>query len=645
VLDRAYSVLSIKSIDKEQRTITGIASTPSPDRHGDVFEPLGATFRNPLPLLLHHDKERPVGRATLTAARDGITFTATLPDVTEPGAVRDRVNDAWHSIKAGLITGVSIGFRPLGDGIKALANGAGMHLLRTEICELSLVTVPANVQTTIQSIKSYDVQHLAASGQTLPGVSGTPLRVKTMSSKTTAERVTECENKRAALVGAMSSLMAKADDAGTTLDADGQTEYDDLDVQVKDIDGHLRRLRNQEQLNAAAATPVNGQAAGIAPRPYAFVSVKPAVEPGIKMARFVIARIAARYEGTDAVTYAEKRWNDSTPEVALALKAAVVAGTTTDAVWAKPLVNPAITSDFLPLLRAATILGKIEGLRKVPFNVNVPAQTAGGVVSWVGELKPKPVSAMAFAMENLAFNKVAAIVVLSQELVRFSNPNAEEVVRDSLVKDIAAYLDGQFINPAVAAVAGVNPASITNGAPTAAATTNPLADIMGLVNHFVTNNIPIDRLAFIMSPSNALALSFRNNLDGSPEFPGVGVNGGTYKGLQFITSNTVTTNVVAVAPQYILFADDGGVTIDASTEASLQMDSAPASPPDATTVYASMFQMNAVALRAERYITWKRVGTNTVKYLTATAWPAPTGMSGFETARETNGRTPKTPTP
>ena len=55
--------------------------------------------------------------------------------------------------------------------------------------------------------------------------------------------------------------------------------------------------------------------------------------------------------------------------------------------------------------------------------------------------------------------------------MRFSNPSAEALVRDSLVKDIAAFLDGQFINPAVAAVAGVNPASITNGAPTAAATT------------------------------------------------------------------------------------------------------------------------------------------------------------------------------
>jgi HK97 family phage major capsid protein len=349
------------------------------------------------------------------------------------------------------------------------------------------------------------------------------------------------------------------------------------------------------------------------------------VAPGIKLARLVIAKVASRYEGCDAATYAEKRWSDSTPEVALALKAAVAAGNTTDAAWAKPLINPGIVEDFLPLLRAATILGRIAGLKKVPFNVNVPSQTAGAAINWVGELKPKPVSALAFAMENLGFAKVAAIVVLSQELVRFSNPSAEELVRDSLVKDISAFLDSQFVNPAVAAVAGVNPASITNGAPTATATTNPLADIMSLINHFVTNNIPIDGLAFLLSPSNALALSFRTNLDGSPEFPGIGVNGGSYKGLQFITSNSMTTNVVALQPGYILYADDGGVTIDASTEASLQMDSAPASPPDATTVYASMFQSNAVAIRAERFVTWKRVGTNSVKYLTAVAWPSPTG--------------------
>ena len=45
---------------------------------------------------------------------------------------------------------------------------------------------------------------------------------------------------------------------------------------------------------------------------------------------------------------------------------------------------------------------------------------------------------------------------------------------------------------------------------------------MGLINHFATNNIAVDGVTFIMSAANALALSFRTNLDGSPKFPGVG---------------------------------------------------------------------------------------------------------------------------
>jgi hypothetical protein len=196
-----------------------------------------------------------------------------------------------------------------------------------------------------------------------------------------------------------------------------------------------------------------------------------------------------------------------------------------------------------------------------------------------------------------------------------------------MVAGIARFIDAQFTDPAVAAVAGVNPASITNGAPTAAATANPLADILGLISHFTTNNIPVDGLTFIMSPANAMALSFKTYSDGSPQFPGIGVAGGTWKGLTFIVSNTVTTKVIALQPSLVFYADDGGVTIDASSEASLQMDSAPMSPVDATTVYVSMFQANCVALRAERFINWKKANANAVKYLTAAAWPAPTGVT------------------
>jgi hypothetical protein len=130
-----------------------------------------------------------------------------------------------------------------------------------------------------------------------------------------------------------------------------------------------------------------------------------------------------------------------------------------------------------------------------------------------------------------------------------------------------------------------------------------------------------------MSAANALSLSFRTNLDGSPMFPGIGIDGGNYRGLTFITSQAAGANVIALQPGLILYADDGGVTIDASREASLQMDNAPMSPADATTVYVSLWQNNLVGLRAERFINWAKANANAVKYLTGAAYPAPAGTT------------------
>ena len=606
-MDRAYSLLEIKSVAPAGRRFSGIASTPEVDRQGDQIDLAGATYTNPIPLLWQHDARQPIGRVTLTPTPTSLQFDAELPEIDEPGPLKTLIDNCWQSIKSGLVPAVSIGYRILDGGVEFLKNGT-RRLTRIEICELSAVTIPSNPGAKILHLKSLfqgDVMPLTAS-----------------------EQIATLEQKRQTLADAMGLLMDTAAKENRHLTDEESTQHAKYAADAHQCATTIAQWKDTEALQIKTATAIPRHTS-----PYSHVSVRPNVEPGIMMARLAIAKLACKELNCSAHEYAQSRWGDSTPEVALALKAAVAAGTTTDATWAKPLVNAAIANDFLPLLRAATILGKISGLRKVPFNVNVPAQTAGGTYGWVGEAKPKPVTSLAFSTETLGWAKVAGIIVLTQELVRFSNPDAEALVRDDMIKGIAAFLDGQFINPAVAAVAGVNPASITNGAPTAAATANPFADILGLINHFVTNGLPVDGVHFIMSPANALSLSFRTNLDGSPQFPGVSINGGTYKGLTFVTSNTAGANVIAVQPAYILYADDGGVTIDASTEASLQMDSAPMSPADATTVYVSMFQNNSVALRGERYINWKRVGANPVKYLTATAWPSPTGPA------ETNGPT------
>jgi HK97 family phage major capsid protein/HK97 family phage prohead protease len=641
-MDRACALLHVKALDPERRVFSGLASTPELDRQGHSVDPAGVTFRNPLPLLLFHDQKQPIGTVTLRATAEGIAFEATLPAITTPGRLKDRVDEAWHSIQAGLITGVSIGYRVLDGAVQALKSG-GLRLLKTEIFELSLVTIPANQQASILLVKS-----LAASRPHEPGVAGVSLDraqrgAPAMTKQTIAEQLNTWHATRESKAARMAELMQDAADTGTTLDGKESEEYDALQLALKGIDQHVERLKQQDALAIETAIPITdikdmkagGDARG------GIVRVKSLVPQGTAFVRYACAALACKGNLHEAAAYAAARWNDSTPEVALALKAAIAPGTTTDATWAGPLVNQGIAADFIELLRPATILGKIPGLRQVPFNTKVPAQSAGGTYGWVGEAKPKPVTKLALTSATLGYSKVAGIIVLTEELVRLSSPSAEALVRADMIAGIAQFLDSQFIDPAVAAVAGVNPASITNGAPTAAATTNPLADIMGLIAHFATNNIGVGGVTFIMSAANALSLSFRTNLDGSPLFPGIGLDGGTYRGLTFVTSQAAGGNVIALQPSLILYADDGGVTIDASREASLQMDSAPASPADATTVLVNLWQQNLVGLRAERYANWNKANANAVKYLTATAWPAPSGTT--TTTRSLEADTPPTP--
>ena len=590
-MERAYSILTVKHLDRPARRLVGMATTPEPDRSGDIFEPLGARFTNPIPLLYHHDPRQMIGKAMLEPpTADGIGFAAEIPIVTEPGPVRDRTDAAFQELEAFAgAYGVSIGFAPDWESVEFLDTG-GRRFRSAEIVELSITPIPANRGATVHTVKSL----LGAPPMTIP------------------EQITSLDTQRAPLVSRLASMVA-AGDLAPALEA----EYTRIDTEIKTLDGQLARLRRVEELQRQSAKPVPVG-------PYQSITVAPA--PAIKGAafvRYVCAKALFGSNYSDAATYAA-RWNDSTPEVALVLKAAVAAGTATDSTWASPLVQP-ITGGFLELLRAATIVDRIPGLQKAPFNAKIAQQTSASTVGWVGEGKSKPVSSLGFGTVTLAVTKVAGIVVITEELAKLSTPSAEEKVRNDMIAVIARFVDSSFINPALSAVAGVSPASITFGAPTAAATTNPLADMMGLITHFSSNNIPVDGLTFIMSPANLLAMSFKTYSDGTPQFPGIGINGGSWKGMTFIGSNTAGTNVIALQPNYILLADEGGVSVDVSREASLQMDSAPVDPPAATTIVESLWQTNRIGIRAERFINWTRVGVNTVKYLTAAAYPAPAG--------------------
>lgn len=152
--NRAYSILQIKAVDEEARVIRGVATTPSVDRVGDIIDPLGVKFTNPLAFLWQHRHDQPIGTVKFDKpTKDGITFEASIAKSDEPGTLKDRLDEAWQSIKAGLVRAVSIGFRPIEYSF--MDNG-GIRFSETEVYELSAVTIPANADALITTIKSLD---------------------------------------------------------------------------------------------------------------------------------------------------------------------------------------------------------------------------------------------------------------------------------------------------------------------------------------------------------------------------------------------------------------------------------------------------------------------------------------------------------
>jgi HK97 family phage prohead protease len=156
---RAFSLLEIKSVNEDRRIIRGVATTPSVDRVGDIVEPDGITFKNPLPLLWQHQHDKPIGTVKFdTPTADGITFEAEIPVISEPGTLKDRVDEAWQSIKLGLVRAVSIGFRAIEY---AWLDEGGIRFIRLEVYELSVVTIPANADAVITDLKNLDAKAIA----------------------------------------------------------------------------------------------------------------------------------------------------------------------------------------------------------------------------------------------------------------------------------------------------------------------------------------------------------------------------------------------------------------------------------------------------------------------------------------------------
>lgn len=325
-----------------------------------------------------------------------------------------------------------------------------------------------------------------------------------------------------------------------------------------------------------------------------------------------LATALARGRGNAADAAARAAANGSPREVVDVLKAAG-AGAVFDADLApyQPLA-----SAFLASLNHS---GAFDALRSdmqpAPLHsrFGLLVNVAAGSDTEIGHAAP--VSQLGFAAGSLDIMKVAAISVLSEELLNFSA--AEGVIGNSLRAATAYATDSVFVGDLIASAT-----SITATGLDAAGAAYDMRRLLDLIH---TGNA--SRLHVVMGPTTAKRVATLTTSTGALAHPGMSPTGGTFMGMPAHVSDHALTNVFAVdASGYVGGADD--VELKASRHADVLMNTEPnmaiatGSPPTTATAaqLTSMFQTNSVALMALRRFGFQKIRADAAAKLTGVAW-------------------------
>ena len=410
---------------------------------------------------------------------------------------------------------------------------------------------------------------------------------------------------------AMQAALSKSAEAGTTPDETTEAEIQAIEKDIAALNVNIERTKKQiaaAEEAAATATPVAGQteaqakATAEGKKEVPRIQVESNLPKGIGFAQYARAKLAAALEAKKGHYIApvdmakQLGFGDEVQD--LVTKATL--GTTTDAEFAASLVTEnRLVGEFVDMLRAATVFDQLTGFRNVPFNSKIPSQLTGGTAAWVGEGAAKPLTNPTYSEVEIKEHKLAAITVYTQELMRRSDPAVDILVRDDLIEASKTLIDNTFLDAVDASTA--RPAGVLNSVvatPNTGTTAAAYeADLLALVNSFVTANLSLDGAYFIMSETRAAQISLLRDALGRSYFEGMALRGTrTLMGIPVITSQTVGDKIILVKTSEILLAQDGGVDVSYSDQATLV---------DGRATH-HLWQENKFAVRVEKFITWAK---------------------------------------
>ena len=145
----------------KQDTVSFVASTASPDRYGDIIDQKGWVLenykKNPVVLLNHDSNQLPIGKGHVHIRNDQLVIDVQFDQEDE------RAREVERKAKKGFMNAVSVGFRPLESKSRSelpednkYYGKRGMYYSKSELLEVSIVTIPANGEATMLEQKFYN---------------------------------------------------------------------------------------------------------------------------------------------------------------------------------------------------------------------------------------------------------------------------------------------------------------------------------------------------------------------------------------------------------------------------------------------------------------------------------------------------------
>ncbi len=249
--------------------------------------------------------------------------------------------------------------------------------------------------------------------------------------------------------------------------------------------------------------------------------------PGTDFARFCWTLLHTRGDVRKGEAIAAERFTQHAPNVVRATKAAISAIDTTSPGFTNDISWRGISGEILSLVATKTVLGRLKGMRRVPFSVPVLTELSPATAQWVRQGGAKPLSTFALNSTTLQVSKIAAMAVFSNELAdEFSAATLQSIV-DNVVASVSKFADEAFLDPNLAAIAGERPASITFGiTPTASSGSSASAisaDLRDALGRMISAGSDLSGVVIVVHPSSAVYLSSLLTAGGDPAFPGMGV--------------------------------------------------------------------------------------------------------------------------